>query len=234
MEDSEARLRLSALEERLQQRDAEFALLQCELARQSQIERRNARLEALEKKFEEHSQPFEMQKASLEAAVVRLSRVETELERHSQAQESAAAALTADVGALQSWRQSTAKAQDGLEQTMKAVTADVRTQERALTDAIVRLSRIEAEFARTRSVSTPQATATPRIPEPVRTTPPSAKATRPASAPPIPALDSVIISDFPEIFAEFRRKKFSLLWRGGRDGFGARDFHSRCDGHANL
>jgi hypothetical protein len=46
--------------------------------------------------------------------------------------------------------------------------------------------------------------------------------------------DSVIISDFPEIFAEFRGKQFSLLWRGGRDGFGARDFHDRCDGHANT
>jgi hypothetical protein len=49
-----------------------------------------------------------------------------------------------------------------------------------------------------------------------------------------PALDSAIISDFPDIFAEFRGKKFSLLWRGGRDGFGLRDFHGRCDGHANT
>jgi hypothetical protein len=29
-----------------------------------------------------------------------------------------------------------------------------------------------------------------------------------------------------------RGKRFSLLWRGSRDGFGARDFHVRCDGHA--
>jgi hypothetical protein len=29
-------------------------------------------------------------------------------------------------------------------------------------------------------------------------------------------------------------KQFSLLWRGGRDGFGAHDFHRRCDGHANT
>jgi hypothetical protein len=55
-----------------------------------------------------------------------------------------------------------------------------------------------------------------------------------AAPPPASALGSKIISDFPEIFAEFRRKKFSLLWRGGRDGFRARDFHSRCDGHANT
>jgi hypothetical protein len=44
----------------------------------------------------------------------------------------------------------------------------------------------------------------------------------------------VIISDFPEIFAEFRGKRLSLLWRGGRDGFGPRDFHSHCDRHANT
>jgi hypothetical protein len=47
-------------------------------------------------------------------------------------------------------------------------------------------------------------------------------------------LDSVIISGFPAIFAEFRRKRFTILWRGSRDGFGASDFHGRCDGHANT
>jgi hypothetical protein len=46
--------------------------------------------------------------------------------------------------------------------------------------------------------------------------------------------DSQIISEFPEIFAEFIRKRFKLLWRGSRDGFGASDFHCRCDGHANT
>jgi hypothetical protein len=56
----------------------------------------------------------------------------------------------------------------------------------------------------------------------------------PALVVPAPVLDSVIISDFPDIFAEFRVKRFSLLWRSGRDGFGADDFHSRCDGHANT
>jgi hypothetical protein len=49
-----------------------------------------------------------------------------------------------------------------------------------------------------------------------------------------PPLDSVIISDFPAIFAEFRGKRFQNLWRRGRDGFGARDFDGRCDGHANT
>jgi hypothetical protein len=58
----------------------------------------------------------------------------------------------------------------------------------------------------------------------------AADATAPAAAPlarplpPAPALGSVIVADFPGIFAELRGKRFSLLWRGGRDGF---DFHAR-------
>jgi hypothetical protein len=46
--------------------------------------------------------------------------------------------------------------------------------------------------------------------------------------------DSRIISDFPEIFAEFQRKRFSVLWRGSRDGFEAKEFHRRCDGRRNT
>jgi hypothetical protein len=51
---------------------------------------------------------------------------------------------------------------------------------------------------------------------------------------PLPPFDSQIISDIPEIFTEFRWKRFSLLWRGSRDGFGASEFHGRCDGHAST
>jgi hypothetical protein len=43
---------------------------------------------------------------------------------------------------------------------------------------------------------------------------------------------SLIVADFPALFAEFRGKRFMLLWRGSRDGFRADDFHCRCDGHA--
>jgi hypothetical protein len=43
-----------------------------------------------------------------------------------------------------------------------------------------------------------------------------------------------ILSGFPAIFSEFRRKRLSLLWRGSRDGFGASQFHSRCDGRPNT
>jgi hypothetical protein len=44
----------------------------------------------------------------------------------------------------------------------------------------------------------------------------------------------VILFEFPDIFAEFRGKQFSLLWRGSRDGFGAHDFHRLCDHHPNT
>jgi hypothetical protein len=45
---------------------------------------------------------------------------------------------------------------------------------------------------------------------------------------------SLIVADFPALFAEFRGKRFTLLWRGTLNGFGAGDFHGRCDGHANT
>jgi hypothetical protein len=53
--------------------------------------------------------------------------------------------------------------------------------------------------------------------------------------PPRPTgFNSLIVSDFPEIFAQLRGKRFSVLWRGTRDGFRARTFHRLCDGHANT
>jgi hypothetical protein len=52
--------------------------------------------------------------------------------------------------------------------------------------------------------------------------------------PPPGPFNSRILSDIPEIFAEFQRKRFSLLWRGSRDGFEAREFHRRCDDHRNT
>jgi hypothetical protein len=64
--------------------------------------------------------------------------------------------------------------------------------------------------------------------------PPVAASLPPDQQPPPRGFDSLIVSDFPEIFDSFRAKRFMLLWRGSRDGFGAVDFHGRCDGHANT
>jgi hypothetical protein len=47
-------------------------------------------------------------------------------------------------------------------------------------------------------------------------------------------MDSLIVSEFPPLFEEFRAKCFNLLWRGSRDGFTAQEFHLRCDGRGNT
>jgi hypothetical protein len=46
--------------------------------------------------------------------------------------------------------------------------------------------------------------------------------------------DFMIVTEFSQLFDEFRRKHFNLLWRGSRDGFTANEFHCRCDNHANT
>jgi hypothetical protein len=56
----------------------------------------------------------------------------------------------------------------------------------------------------------------------------------PAVPPPPSPWASAIVPDFPKLFEDFKNKQFILLWRGSRDGFGARDFHSRCDRHPNT
>jgi hypothetical protein len=58
----------------------------------------------------------------------------------------------------------------------------------------------------------------------------------PAAGVPTPATGwaSLIVANLPALFADLRWKRSTLLWRGSRDGFRARDFHVRCDGHANT
>jgi hypothetical protein len=54
------------------------------------------------------------------------------------------------------------------------------------------------------------------------------------SSPALPlSLGPLVVSDFSGILAEFNKKRFSLLWRNWRDGFGAHDFDSRCHGDAD-
>jgi hypothetical protein len=52
--------------------------------------------------------------------------------------------------------------------------------------------------------------------------------------PPPPGFDSLIVSDFPPLFQEFRAKRFNLLWRGSRDGFTAWEFHLRVTAARTL
>jgi hypothetical protein len=92
-------------------------------------------------------------------------------------------------------------------------------------------------------------TPAPSAPSVSAATPPDAPSSVAAPGPPVPqalppapsavalsaapaGFASLIVADFPVLFAELHRKRFALLWRGSRDGFRARDFHGRCDGHA--
>jgi hypothetical protein len=67
-----------------------------------------------------------------------------------------------------------------------------------------------------------------------RLTHPVSPTSEPVRFHPLPPLDSKIVSDIPEIFSVLGQKKFALLYRGSRDGFQAKDFHDRCDGHKNT
>jgi hypothetical protein len=68
-----------------------------------------------------------------------------------------------------------------------------------------------------------------RSPATTPTSPPYVALRRPPAG-----FTSRIAVDFPALFTEFRGKRFTRLWRGSRHGFGAREFHVRCDGHANT
>jgi hypothetical protein len=52
--------------------------------------------------------------------------------------------------------------------------------------------------------------------------------------PPARAIDSLIVSEFPPVFEEFRRKSFNRSWRGSHDCVGAKKFHRRFDGRADT
>jgi hypothetical protein len=102
----------------------------------------------------------------------------------------------------------------------------------------VRLSHGVAELARLahliepiRGVSGQKAPSVP-LPSPsaIPRAPPSATASPGSLAP--TGFTSLIVSQFPVLFAEFAQQQFTLLWRGSRDGFQAKHFHGRCDGHA--
>jgi uncharacterized coiled-coil protein SlyX len=117
----------------------------------------------------------------------------------------------------------------------------------ALTAALARLSQVEGELVRLAKPTPKTEPPPPVLPIPKAEPPspppqgPSPPPLTPVKAlpvspppPPLPRVWSLIVSDFPPLFNEFRSKKWELLWRGSRDGFGCNDFHSRCDGHANT
>jgi hypothetical protein len=112
----------------------------------------------------------------------------------------------------------------GLEERAEQHDRDIEALQSELRRLSTDFVRLAGEvFALRSSAALPR----PPPPQPI---PPSPQPVVPSAR----SLDSRIISDFPEIFAEFREKRFSLLWRGSRDGFKAKEFHRRCDGRANT
>jgi hypothetical protein len=102
-----------------------------------------------------------------------------------------------------------------------------RVAEQLLTQFDDLRKEVLALKTQTAGLPPPPVPSVPNVPPPAPV-PPSPQPPVPSA----PSLDSRIISDFPAIFAEFR--KFSLLWRGSRDGFTKEEFHRRCNGHANT
>jgi hypothetical protein len=129
-----------------------------------------------------------------------------------------------------------------VEQHVGEVQKDVETLDKALKEvrelaeaaqkkAASTEAQLRAEVSALRTGAVVPAPASPTV-LPNASTP---MPTSPTSAVFIPSgWNSAIVPDFPELFEDFKGKRFTLLWRGSRDGFGVRDFHSHCDGHANT
>jgi hypothetical protein len=97
-----------------------------------------------------------------------------------------------------------------------------------LSATVSRLAATIEGIHASRPVPSPAIRSSP--PPPSQASPPAPSAVALPAAP--AGFASVIVAAFPPLFAEFGGKRFTLLWRRSRDGFSARDFHGRCDGHA--
>jgi hypothetical protein len=207
MEDSEARMRLSALEERMEDRDREIEQLRCDLLRQSRAH------ESVEKEVraEAESAGRQAREAQNDVGKVR-SEVEALCETLKEMRELA-----------ESTRVIALANQGASEETLKKAES---------TEVLLgRVARLETELSTLKATQSAPPAAT-RIFR--HSSFPSQKSPLLSTPPPPSGWHSVIVSDFPEIFTELHGKRFSLLWRGSRDGFSAHDFHRRCDKHSNT
>jgi outer membrane murein-binding lipoprotein Lpp len=94
------------------------------------------------------------------------------------------------------------------------------------------VARVSSELKAIRDETTSEAAAPPT--SATAKSPPPVSPPRTSEKSPHARGDSLIVREYPPLFEEFRMKRWVLLWRGSRDGFTARGFHRRCDGHANT
>jgi hypothetical protein len=88
------------------------------------------------------------------------------------------------------------------------------------------VARLEAEVSALKTVPSKKKSKARAAPSPQKES---------GASTPVPSRwNSAIVPDFPKLFEDFKEKQFTLLWRGSHDGLGIREFHSRCDGHANT
>jgi archaellum component FlaC len=194
-------------------------------------------------KLSEFRPSMDFQEAETEDANARgrIAALEEETNRHSHVipmLEDKVTQLSTDFGRLGGEVSALRSASAGIQTLSEEVSALKRQIAQKQSDPVV--EQFSTEFIELRKevltlkgeIALMSLTGTPSQNQP----PPPSPAPSPPSPqqPPVPSFDSRIISSFPEIFAEFRGKQFSVLWRGSRDGFKAKEFHRRCDGHANT
>jgi hypothetical protein len=238
--DAEARRRLSALEERVQQRHHQIASLQCELMRRSQAQesameavlQRVSRLEAdravvgslvtevarlkeahsmLSGKFDKVGQqlrePKDIGLASRAVAEVAQKRAEAHLGRVSRLEAELSALRIACEAELASHRANQVENIRNALGEVRELAERVQTKAKSTEVQLGRVAHLEAEVSSLRIACVP---------------------------PPPSGWNSAIVPYFPKLFEDFKQKQFTLLWRGSRHGFQAKQFHGLCDGHPNT
>jgi hypothetical protein len=229
VQDSEARRRLSVLEDRMQQRDREIASVHGKLLRQSQA-----------------------QESATEAVLGRVSQLEADhavvgsLSREMAHLKELQSVLSDEIERVRQQLREVNKSADNAKDIGLVSRAVAAEAQKTFEAHLGRVSRIETDLLALRrelvlAQAKPPATAPTSPRSGARAQSPSAAGASsavPAAPHPMGLVASVgwnsaIVPDFPKLFEDLGQK-FTILWRGSRDGFGAREFHRCCDGHPNT
>jgi hypothetical protein len=274
--------RLFALEEQMQERDREIALLKHDFSRLVQLQKLTSKgiraiAESAVRQSKEANANIARFRSEFETLRNTLQELRESTEKVPQADTSPPTRYSKDVQRnIAQFRTEVGELRNALQQvresTERAVQAEAESSIRHSKDTQQSIAEFRSEFEALRSSlkkvkKLAKQTKTPASPFPV-VPEPAPRKTEPVQAPlplfsraetELPALrgtrqfssshgpasfasapspragwTSVIIPHVPKLFRDFRRRRFALLWRGGRDGFGTGEFHRLCDGHANT
>jgi predicted RNase H-like nuclease (RuvC/YqgF family) len=232
---------LSALQERMQQRDEEIGALQTELSQQLRVQesleqRIRTEAESANRRANEVDKHVAEVRSDVEPLRTALMKVTAFAEGTQKKSESTAAHLGRVMqleAAVSTLRTATV---DGIRSEveplrtalMKVTALAEGTQKKAESTAahLGRVVQLETEVSTLRTAIVDGIRSEV---EPLRTPLTEVRELAEPSG-----WNPAIVRDFPKLFEDFKKKQFTLLWRGSRDGFGAGDFHLRCDGHSNT